>query len=93
MKFSITRWLLPAAGILLFGAAIQTGAADDASNQRVTFYKDVLPVIQENCQICHRPGGDNIAGLVAPMTFMSYQEIRPWAKAIRQVVLDRQMPP
>ena len=93
MKFSITRWLLPAAGILLFGAAIQTGAADDASNQRVTFYKDILPVIQENCQICHRPGGDNIAGLVAPMTFMSYQEVRPWAKSIRQVVLDRQMPP
>ncbi|MBI3683118.1 MAG: cytochrome c [Acidobacteria bacterium] len=53
----------------------------------VTFYKDVLPVLQKNCQECHRPGE------AAPMTFMTYQQVRPWAKAIRATVLGKKMPP
>ena len=39
----------------------------------VTFTKDVLPILQKNCQSCHRPGQ------VAPMSLLSYQETRPWA--------------
>ncbi|MCZ2146381.1 MAG: cytochrome c [Bryobacterales bacterium] len=53
----------------------------------VTFHKDVLPVLQKNCQTCHRPGE------AAPMAFLTYRQTRPWAKAIRQAVLARQMPP
>jgi hypothetical protein len=53
----------------------------------VTFNKDVLPVLQKQCQECHRPGE------VAPMSFMSYQETRPWAKAIKAAVLTKKMPP
>src|SRR5262249_34022254 len=53
----------------------------------VTFNKDVLPVLQNNCQGCHRPGG------IAPMSFLSYESTRPWAKAIKSAVLNKQMPP
>jgi len=57
------------------------GAADP------TFYRDVLPILQNRCQECHRKGE------MAPMALLSYQEARPWAKAIRTVVLTRKMPP
>ena len=52
-----------------------------------TFYKDVLPVLERNCQSCHR------AGEAAPMPLVSYQDARPWAKAIRHAVLTKKMPP
>ncbi len=53
----------------------------------VTFHKDVLPVLQSRCQRCHRPGE------IAPMSFLRYQDARPWAKAMREAVLSRKMPP
>ncbi len=53
----------------------------------VTFHKDVMPVLQRNCQGCHRPGE------TAPMTFLNYKETRPWAKAIKQAVQTKKMPP
>ncbi len=60
---------------------------------RVTYTKDVLPIMQEKCQVCHRPGGDNVAGMVAPMSLVSYAEVRPWAKAIARAVHAKEMPP
>jgi hypothetical protein len=53
----------------------------------VTYYKDVLPVIQKNCQNCHRPGE------AAPFSMITYRETRPWAKAMKQAILTRKMPP
>ena len=53
----------------------------------VTFNKDVAPILQKNCQGCHRPGE------VAPMSFLTYKDVRPWAKSIREVTMRRQMPP
>jgi hypothetical protein len=53
----------------------------------VTFAKDVLPILQSNCQSCHRPGQ------VAPMSLLTYQDARPWAKAIKAAVTARKMPP
>jgi hypothetical protein len=53
----------------------------------VTFNKDVFPILQEHCQSCHRPGG------IAPMSLMTYERARPWAKAIKAKVLSREMPP
>lgn len=53
----------------------------------VTFNKDVLPILQKNCQICHR------AGEIAPMSFLTYAETRPWAKAIKLAVVNKKMPP
>lgn len=52
-----------------------------------TFHKDVLPVLQKNCQGCHRPGE------AAPMSFLTYQQTRPWAKAIKEAVASKKMPP
>ena len=71
------RWALSAcfAGIALAGTA------------QVTFTRDVLPILQNHCQECHRPGE------AAPMAFLNYQQVRPWAKAIREAVLIRKMPP
>src|ERR1700733_9528539 len=65
-----------------------SGAALFAANgSNVTFYRDVLPVLQERCQSCHR------AGEVGPMAFGAYDQTRPWAKAIKQAVLLGKMPP
>jgi hypothetical protein len=58
-----------------------------ASTSQVTFYKDVLPVLQKNCQSCHRPGE------AAPMSFLTYESTRPWAKAIKNAVAAKKMPP
>jgi hypothetical protein len=67
-------------------AVAATAAAADHSSV-VTFTKDVLPILQKNCQSCHRPGQ------VAPMSLISYQETRPWARAIKGAVTLRKMPP
>lgn len=64
-----------------------------AQSARPTFTKDVLPILQENCITCHRQGGDNIAGMVAPMSLVTYQEVRPWAKSIVKNVVSKNMPP
>ncbi len=83
-------WLLTAAGLsVAFMAAVpalqaqQRGAPGPGANEGraaardVTFAGDVLRILQENCQKCHRPNG------VAPMSLMSYEEVRPWAPLIR----------
>jgi hypothetical protein len=53
----------------------------------VTFHKDVEAILQKKCQICHRPGE------AAPMSLVTYEETRPWAKAIRNAVIQKKMPP
>jgi hypothetical protein len=52
-----------------------------------TFYKDVLPILQHHCQVCHRPGQ------LAPMPLLTYVDARPWARAIKAAVVRRTMPP
>ena len=80
---------------LLFLATVPALAANEADTDQgtATFYKDVLPIVQENCQTCHRPNGANLGGMVAPMAFTSYAETRPWAKSIARRVEAREMPP
>lgn len=67
--------------------------ASAGAEEALTYYKDVSPIIQNNCQTCHRPAGVNLSGLLAPMSFMSYEETRPWARAIASKVQSREMPP
>ena len=62
--------------LTLLAFATAARAADLSSS--VTFSKDVLPILQKNCQSCHRPGQ------VAPMSLISYKDARPWAKAIKR---------
>jgi len=73
--------------LLILGLGCVGLAAAASTEKGVTFDRDVLPVLQAKCQGCHRPGE------VAPMSFMSYQETRPWAKAIKTAVLSKKMPP
>src|SRR6202140_1342532 len=70
--------------ILVSAPATGTAQEDPAP---VTFNRNVLPILQKNCQGCHRPGE------IAPMSFLTYQDTRPWAKAIKVAVISRQMPP
>ena len=79
MPDSMLRSLLVSS--LLATAAL---AADTSS---VTFNRDVLPVLQKNCQTCHRPGE------IGPMPLLTYEGTRPWAKAIKAAVLSKKMPP
>src|SRR5690348_18152921 len=53
----------------------------------VTFTKDVAPVLEKNCQGCHRPGE------AAPFPLLNYEQARPWAKAMKEAVLLKKMPP
>jgi len=79
--------------MLSIGQAAAFGAAADAPQAAPTFYKDVLPILQENCQTCHRPNGANLGGMVAPMAFTTYDETRAWAKSIARHVESKEMPP
>src|SRR5437016_14237411 len=58
-----------------------------AANNSITFTKDIAPIFQEKCQACHRTDS------MAPMSLVTYEEARPWAKGIRERVIKREMPP
>ena len=76
--------------VFCFGALLllpAVAAAADGGTAGVTFAKDIVPIFQEKCQECHRPG------TAAPMSLVTYEEARPWAKSIRQRVITRNMPP
>lgn len=66
--------------VVMLGSPLLSGAPP-------TFYKDVLPILQRHCQTCHRPGE------VAPMPFLTYEQVRPWAAAMREAVRLKKMPP
>ena len=74
------------AGVALAPISANAQAAKTAAPS-VTFAKDIAPILQKSCQSCHRPNQ------MAPMSLMTYQDVRPWAKSIKQRVVERQMPP
>src|SRR5262245_9033806 len=81
----MNRTIALGAGILAaVGGSIQ---AQNAPTADVTFHRDVLPILQKRCQPCHRPGE------VAPMSFLTYDSTRPWARAIKAAVTTKKMPP
>ncbi len=69
---------------LLLAAAVSVNAA---TKPTVTYAKDVAPILFKNCSGCHRPGENT------PMSLLSYQDTRPWAKAIKDGVVTRKRPP
>src|SRR6266566_4368020 len=71
----------------IVAATLTIAAAGTAAGGDVTFYKDVLPVLQKNCQDCHRPGQ------IGPMSLLSYDDAHAWSETIREVVQERRMPP
>ena len=80
---SLVAILLCSAVLMLPGHA----SAQAASPQEPTFASDVAPILYRSCVKCHR------TGQIAPMSLISYQEVRPWARSIRNKVETRAMPP
>jgi hypothetical protein len=73
---------------LMAGLVLVPSIAAGQSNERqVTFTKDVAPILQRSCVTCHRPGE------MAPMSLMTYEDVRPWARAVKTRVAAREMPP
>jgi len=83
--FAFGTFLTLSSSLLAADAASTSGSAP--AGKTVTFAKDVAPILQARCQECHHKGA------MAPMSLVTYEETRPWAKAIRQRVIARQMPP
>src|ERR1700758_862372 len=69
------------------GCLLGLAAIAATNSSPATFNKDVLPILQKNCQDCHRPGE------VTPMSLLTYTDARPWAKAIKSAVTSGKMPP
>src|SRR5947208_940323 len=75
------------AGPVIPVAAASEGRGGGAAVPNPTFTKDVAPIFQDKCESCHRPGS------IAPMSLVTYEEARPWARSIKARVSARQMPP
>lgn len=75
------------ATLALAGGFFATGSAVAQTVADPTFSRDVLPILQRSCQKCHRPGASG------PMSLVTYDEARPWARSIRARVSARVMPP
>ncbi len=73
--------------LVVFGLALGYAPLVAAQESSVTFYRDVVGILQERCQSCHR------AGEIGPMPLGTYAEVRPFAKAIKNAVVTRKMPP
>ncbi len=82
-----TLFALVALGASFAGLRVSPGPNGPALAASLTYTKDVAPIIQKNCVVCHRPGE------VAPMSFLNYKEVRPWARSIREKVVTGVMPP
>ncbi len=74
--------VLPFLALLAFVASVVS-----AAEHPVTFTKDVAPILQAKCESCHRENS------IAPMSLETYEDARPWARAIERAVATREMPP
>jgi hypothetical protein len=79
--------LLAAYLVLFVGAKTAERHHASRDESAPTFYRDLLPILQRHCQVCHRRGE------IAPMPFMTYAETKPWAAAISKAVQSKVMPP
>ena len=76
-----------AAGAVLLFVASNAAAQSVPSAGQVTFTKNIAPILQRSCVTCHR------AGEMAPMALMTYEDARPWARAIKARTASHEMPP
>jgi len=86
------RRFIPSA-LLVLGAAlwlqapVSQAVTTNSATKTATFTKDIAPIFFKSCAECHR------AGETAPFSVLSYKDVRPWAKSIREKVASKQMPP
>ena len=71
---------------LIFLLAALPAFAHDVITTKITYNREILRIIQARCASCHKPGG-------TAFSLLTYDEARPWAKAIQEEVLERRMPP
>jgi hypothetical protein len=72
---------------MLLALVVPASAQSNPAQRPVTFAKDVAPIFQDKCELCHRADG------MAPMSLSTYADARPWARSIRNKVANREMPP
>src|SRR5438445_10976678 len=72
---------------MLCSAALETRGQSSRAKKEITYTKDVAPILNKNCVACHRPND------MAPMPLMTYDQVLPFARMIRESVLKRKMPP
>src|SRR4030095_4982656 len=91
MTSTATRSVVGAAGALALGAVAllhaQTAAQQPAARTAVTFNRDVAPILQQKCQVCHHPDS------IAPMSLLTYADAKKFSSAIKARVESRIMPP
>ena len=77
------RQAIPGAALLALslGGPLASASAQTPARPAATFTKDVAPILQRSCQNCHRPGS------IGPMALLTYEDARPWARAIRTRVV------
>src|SRR4029079_225059 len=76
-RLRLRRGFLSALACALLASSTSPGAQAPASSASVTFTRDIAPILQKSCQGCHHPDG------VAPMSLVTYDEVRPWARAMK----------
>jgi len=74
--------------VLLAASAVAVLSAHDVISTKITWDREISRIIYKRCASCHRAGGS-----AADISLMTYTEARPWAKAIKEEVLERRMPP
>ena len=87
MNSAVVAFAATAAMLLTPATIVLAQGAADSGAGTVTFSRDVAPILQKACQNCHRPG------MMAPMSLLTYQDARPWARSIKTKVVSREMPP
>jgi hypothetical protein len=84
----IMKTLIFITAICLFGLTLcLPETVSTKGKNEITFAKDIAPILRNRCEECHRQGG------IAPMSLITYEESRPWSRAIREKVIKREMPP
>ena len=79
--------------VVALAAPLPAANNNDTNQPTPTWYGDVQSILEQECQVCHRPNGANLGGMVAPMAFTNYLQTRPWARAIARQVESGLMPP
>ncbi|MEW6126981.1 MAG: cytochrome c [Acidobacteriota bacterium] len=76
-------------GLLMLAVYLPSSTSGNSGSDKtkITFTKDVAPIFQRRCEECHRAGG------VAPMSLVTFEEARPWARSIKEKIVNREMPP
>jgi hypothetical protein len=86
-KTATFAWCMLVVLVAVAGASRHMQAAPQSTDSAPTFTRDVAPILYTNCVTCHRPGE------IAPMSLITYQDVRPWARAITKQIADGAMPP